>query len=81
MELRIKKEQKKKIIKINLRISTKHAMIRTCESAPSTGRKLATKILLIHYQLSTIACLEGHLIGCLKYVQHGKKINFLKRDT
>lgn len=30
-------------------------MIRTCESAPSTRRKLATKILLIHYQLSTIA--------------------------
>lgn len=56
-------------------------MIRTCESAPSTGRKLATKILLIHYQLSTIACLGGHLIGCLKYIQHGKKINFLKRDT
>ena len=43
-------------------------MIGTCESAPSAGRKLATEILLIHYQLSTIGSVSRGAFNRLSQV-------------
>ena len=52
-------------------------MIGTCESAPSTIRKLATEILLIHYQLSTIGSVSRGAFNRLSQVHPTWKENKL----